>query len=134
MFTTSLTVEWGDCDEAGIVFYPNVFYWCDCTFQRFLRARKLSQRVLRARFGAVTPLTDVGARFLKPCRYDDELAVTAEVERWDSRRFRLRYTFRLGADTAILAHEERAWVTISEDGVLRSKEIDAEFRDLLSHA
>ena len=37
-------VEWGDCDEAGIVCYPNYFYWLDCTFQRWLRSVGLSQR------------------------------------------------------------------------------------------
>ncbi len=29
MFRNSIdiTVEWGDCDPAGIVFYPNYFRW-----------------------------------------------------------------------------------------------------------
>jgi len=27
MFRTEFPIEWGDCDEAGIVFYPNYFYW-----------------------------------------------------------------------------------------------------------
>ena len=44
MFTTLFGVEWGDCDEAGIVYYPRYFYWMDCAFHRFLRARGLSYR------------------------------------------------------------------------------------------
>ncbi len=35
-----VTVEWGDCDETGIVFYPNYFCWFDCGFQRLLRGRR----------------------------------------------------------------------------------------------
>ena len=75
MFRTEFIVEWGDCDEAGIVFYPNYFYWFDCTFQRLLRERKLGQRELKRRFGVVTPLVDVGARFLGPATHDDVLRV-----------------------------------------------------------
>jgi acyl-CoA thioesterase FadM len=37
-FHYDVTVAWGDCDEAGIVFYPNDFYWFDSAFQALLRA------------------------------------------------------------------------------------------------
>jgi acyl-CoA thioesterase FadM len=30
-FETRFMIEWEDCDENGIVFYPNYFYWLDCT-------------------------------------------------------------------------------------------------------
>lgn len=90
MFETAFTIEWGDCDEAGIVFYPNYFYWFDCTYQRWLRQYGLSQRELRRRFQSVTPLVDVGAQFVGPARYDDELSIRAEVTEWRERRFRNR--------------------------------------------
>ena len=132
MFTTSLTVEWGDCDEAGIVFYPTYFYWFDCTFHRLLRARGLGQRVLRTRFEAVTPLVDVGAKFLRPCRYDDELAVTARFDNWDRTRFRLRYEFARAGQTAVVGHEERVWASLDAEGRLSAKEIDPAFKAALS--
>src|SRR5258705_13889379 len=87
MFETAFTIEWGDCDEAGIVFYPNYFYWFDCTYQRWLRQYGLSQRELRRRFQSVTPLVDVGAQFVGPARYDDELRIRAEVTEWRGRGF-----------------------------------------------
>src|SRR5260370_37694640 len=79
MFETAFTIEWGDCDEAGIVFYPNYFYWFDCTYQRWLRKLSLSQRELRRRFKSVTPLVDDGAQIMGPARYDDDFQVRAEV-------------------------------------------------------
>jgi hypothetical protein len=34
-----LTVEWGDCDPAGIVYYPACFRWCNrATYRLFLAA------------------------------------------------------------------------------------------------
>lgn len=75
MFRTSFTIEWGDRDEAGIVFYPNYFYWLDCAFQRLMRSRGLSLREVRKRFGAVTPIVQAHADFMAPARYDDVLSI-----------------------------------------------------------
>ena len=35
----SVGVSFGDCDPAGIVFYPNFFRWFDRCFHHFLAAR-----------------------------------------------------------------------------------------------
>jgi YbgC/YbaW family acyl-CoA thioester hydrolase len=114
LFNDQFTIEWGDCDEAGIVFYPNYFYWFDCTFQRFLRARGLSQRELKKRFGGVTPLVQVGADFTAPARYDDVVATQARIESWDERRFRVAYQFTVGERPVAHGFEVRAWATIAE--------------------
>jgi YbgC/YbaW family acyl-CoA thioester hydrolase len=132
MFSAVFTVEWGDCDEAGIVFYPNYFYWLDCTFQRFLRAKGLSQRELRRRFRAVTPLVDVGAQFRAPVRYDDEIRVEARVADWQERRFRLSYRILRGEELAVDGFEVRAWAAVDDHGRIKGAPIDEEFRRLLS--
>lgn len=131
MFKTAFTVEWGDCDEAGIVFYPNYFYWFDCTYQRWLRQRGLSQRELKRRFQGVTPLVNVGAQFVGPARYDDELCVDAEVTEWQERRFRIDY--KLSVREVPVAHgfEQRAWAITSEVGSLRGAAVPVEFRELM---
>src|SRR5258707_8515911 len=101
MFRTEFIIEWGDCDEAGVVFYPNYFYWLDCTFQRLLRDRGLSQRELMRRFGVVTPLLDAGARFRRPATYDHTLQIEAVVESWEAKRFRIAY--KLSVDDRAVA-------------------------------
>ena len=35
---TRFTVEFGDCDPAGIVFYPNYLRWMDAASLHFFRA------------------------------------------------------------------------------------------------
>ncbi|WFU41528.1 acyl-CoA thioesterase [Bradyrhizobium sp. CB82] len=112
MFETAFTVEWGDCDEAGIVFYPNYFYWFDCAYQRWLRKLGLGQRELRRRFNGVTPLVDVGARFVKPVRYDDELVIYAETTAWGQRRFQVDYRLSVGNVEVASGFEQRAWRTL----------------------
>jgi acyl-CoA thioesterase FadM len=131
-FETRFTIEWGDCDAAGIVFYPNYFYWIDCTYQRWLRHVGLSQRELTRRFGAVTPLVEAGARFLLPSRDNDELLVEAQVAEWSERRFRIAYRLDVEGRTVSEGFEARAWATRTADGGLQGATIASEFRDLMT--
>ena len=127
MFESSYTVEWGDCDEAGIVFYPNFFYWLDCTFQRFLRSHGLSQRELRKRFGAVTPIVQAQSDFKTPVRYDDVLVVAAMVRPDGERRLRVDYKLTSNGKTVATAHEIRAWAVMAADGTIKGAPIDPAF-------
>jgi 4-hydroxybenzoyl-CoA thioesterase len=128
LFRTSVTVEWGDCDEAGIVFYPNYFYWFDCTFQRFLRSRGLSQRELKRRFDAVTPIVETGATFRGPARYDDDLEVEAAIALCGEKRFRMSYRLISGGALIVDGFEVRAWAVRGADGRMKGAPIDEEFR------
>ena len=119
-FKRDFTVEWGDCDDAGIVFYPNFFYWFDSTFQAMVRSVGLNQREVRSRFGAVTPLVDVGATFKSPVTYDDVITVHAEVEEWAERRFRIAYTVKCGERLVATGFEKRAWAVYTPKVVLRA--------------
>jgi len=134
MFKTSVTIEWGDCDEAGIVFYPNYFYWMDCSFQRLLRARGLSQREVRKRFGAVTPITQAHADFTAPARYDDALDITVSVTLEGERRFRVDYDFHSGGKRVGSGHEIRAFALIGADGAIKGAPVNPEFMSILTPA
>jgi YbgC/YbaW family acyl-CoA thioester hydrolase len=128
MFRTEFIIEWGDCDEAGVVFYPNYFYWLDCTFQRLLRDRGLSQRELMRRFGVVTPLVDAGAKFRGPAKYDDVLRVEAFVETWETRRFRIVYKLSVADRPVADGFEVRAWANKDASGAMSGRPIDERSR------
>ncbi|MCF1469284.1 acyl-CoA thioesterase [Agrobacterium vitis] len=126
-FETDYEVEWGDCDEAGIVFYPNYFYWLDCTFQRFLKSRGFGQRQNQTEFGAVTPLVDAGMRFRAPARYDDRLRVEAHISSWEEKRLLVEYRLLCGEKLVAEGYEVRAWAVVTKDG-LRSVPIAEDFK------
>lgn len=132
MFHMRMIAEWGDCDPAGIVFYPRYFGWMDAGFQALLRARGLSQQTLRERFGTVTPLVEVGASFRGPVRPGDALTVAIDVEAWEERRFRVSYAFDAGESVVAEGFEVRAWANLAADGTLRGARVDPIFRQLLS--
>lgn len=127
-YERSLTVEWGDCDDAGIVFYPNFFYWYDSTYQGFCRSKGLSQREIRSRFNACTPLVDVGSVFRSPITYDDVITIHAEISEWAERRFTVTYTVKCGDRLVATGHETRAWATFVDEGRLKGGAIPDEFK------
>ncbi|QFY76805.1 acyl-CoA thioesterase [Alcaligenes faecalis] len=132
VFERRITVEWGDCDEAGIVFYPNYFYWFDCTYQAWLRQAGLSQRILRQEYDAVTPLVDVGANFRAPVTYDREIRVCVHVAQWLERRFKLEYqVFNMDGVLVATGHEWRAWAQVLPEGRLKGAAIAQDFRQRL---
>lgn len=131
-FKRELTIEWGDCDDAGIVFYPNFFYWFDCTYHAFLRSVGLNLRDLKTRYSAVTPLVDVGAKFRSPVTYGDLIVIEAEVSEWAEKRMRFEYTVKCGDRLVATGHELRAWAVEDEEGRLRGGVIPEEFKAALS--
>ena len=74
--THLVTVEWGHCDPAGIVYFPNYFTYFDAgTNALFLRALGCNKFEMLKRYGIVgIPLVDVGARFMVPSTFGDIVA------------------------------------------------------------
>lgn len=121
-------IQWGDCDEQGIVFYPRYFYWMDCAFHGLLRSVGLNQRKLRDKFGVLgTPLVKATATFASPATYDQRLAVEAEVMKWGARSFEVAYRGLSDGRTIFEGNEVRVWLVQGHDKA-QSAPIPEEFR------
>jgi 4-hydroxybenzoyl-CoA thioesterase len=73
-------IEWSQCDPAGIVFYPQYFILFDAAAGQLFERTGLSASGIRKRYGIVGfPLVEAGAKFLAPCRFDDEVALETFV-------------------------------------------------------
>ena len=109
-FETRRHVDWGDCDAAGIVFYPTYFRWMDSVFHEMTSALGFDQRTLPDHGVMGTPLVDVGARFVSPASYGDQLDVTAEVTRMGTTGFTLNYRFSAANRFVADGHEVRVCI------------------------
>ena len=79
----SLRIEWGDCDPAGIVFYPRYFAMFDHSTTTLITAASgLSKYELFQRydFGGY-PMVDTRARFMIPCRFGDDVTIDSASRR-----------------------------------------------------
>ena len=86
----TITVQWGDCDPAGIAFYPNYFKWFDEAGWALLGRVFPDKRTLLARHGVIGfPIAEASARFLRPSAQYQTIAFRSTVEGWEERRFTL---------------------------------------------
>jgi 4-hydroxybenzoyl-CoA thioesterase len=109
----TLTVEWGDCDPAGIVFYPRYFAMFDAsTAALFDAALGMPKIRWTARFGIVgIPMVDTRAKFSVPSAYGDVVTIESRVTGF--RRSSFDVTHRLLKEDGALGvegFETRVWV------------------------
>ena len=130
-----LRIEWGQCDPAGIVFYPQYFLIFDSSTGWLFERTGLSPRAMRNKYGIVgMPIVDVGARFILPCRFDDEVVVESEVGEWGRSSFTVRHRVMKENALAVEGFEKRVWAASDPErpGAIRAQAVPAEIKASLS--
>jgi 4-hydroxybenzoyl-CoA thioesterase len=102
-------VEFGDCDPAGIVFYPNYLRWMDAASLHFFRAMGVPPwQELAAQTGIIgTPIVDVSARFMRPATYGDVIDVETTIPEWRGKSFVFRHLIRRDHEILVDGQEVR---------------------------
>jgi 4-hydroxybenzoyl-CoA thioesterase len=104
-------IEWGDCDPAGIIFYPRYFEIFDAsTSALFERALGLTKFQLLKTFDfAGYPLVRTRARFIRPTRFGDDVTVDTHVK-FGRASFEIEHRLSLNGETCVECSETRVWV------------------------
>ena len=79
--TRTIRVQWGDCDPAGIVFYPRYFEWFDaCTILLFEKATGMTKINMLAKYGgAGLALLEARANFKVASHYGEDIDIETQV-------------------------------------------------------
>src|SRR3982750_984298 len=82
-------IEFGDCDPAGIVFFPNFSRWMDAASLAFFMQLGLPpwRELVKTRGIVGTPLLEIHTRFLKAATYGEELVIATSIEEWRAKTF-----------------------------------------------
>lgn len=116
--TLTLDVNFGDCDPARIVFYPNAFRWMDASFHHLLRDYG-GHAELCSTLGALgLGLVDASAQFRRPMRDGDRLNVQVSVAEWTLRSVALAYKGTVGDVTTFAGREVRCLFTRTDAGIV----------------
>jgi 4-hydroxybenzoyl-CoA thioesterase len=123
---TRFTVEFGDCDPAQIVFYPNFFRWMDAAALHFFRAAGVpSWRDYEQETGIIgTPLVDAAARFLRPASYGDVIDVETSITEWRGKSFVMGHVIRRGETVLVEGHEVRVFARRHPEDPSRIQAVD----------
>lgn len=131
----NLRIEWGQCDPAGIVFYPHYLMMFDSAAGELFRRTGLSPVEMRQKYGIVgMPLVEQSARFLIPCRFDDEIVLESDVEEWGRSSFKIRHRLLKDGTLAVEGFEKRVWATAdpASPGKIKAERVPAEIIASLS--
>jgi 4-hydroxybenzoyl-CoA thioesterase len=131
----TLRIEWGQCDPAGIVFYPQYLIIFDTSTGWLFERTGLTPSAMRKKYGIVgMPIIEVSAQFVVPCRFDDEVIVESEIGEWGRSSFTVRHRILKGGELALDGFEKRVWAAPHPErpGAIKAQAIPAEIIACLS--
>lgn len=107
----TITIEWGHCDPAGIVFNPRFFEFFDTnTWMLFEKALGVKQSELASTYGIIgIALVDARANFLKPAKFGDTIEVASRIKEFRRSSFEVQHTITIGSEVATEGNETRVW-------------------------
>ncbi|AMO22394.1 acyl-CoA thioesterase [Ramlibacter solisilvae] len=125
-------VEFGDCDPARIVWFPNFFRWIDAASRQFfVECGVPSWTETEKTLGVIgTPLVDTQARFIQSATYGDLLSFHVGIAEWRGKSFVQRYRVTRGDELIMECDEVRIFAAHREGGGIRAVPIPAEIRRL----
>jgi 4-hydroxybenzoyl-CoA thioesterase len=119
--TRNVRIEWGDCDPAGIIFFPNYFRIFDHStamlFETVLGMTKF-EMFKRLEFTG-WPLVRTQAKFIKPTRFGDDVIVESRIT-FGRSSFEVEHKLTLDGDLCAECSEKRVWTVRDPEGRLKS--------------
>lgn len=108
----ALRIEWGDCDPAGIVFYPRYFAMFDHSTTTLITAASgLSKYELFQKYDfAGYPMVDTRARFMIPCRFGDDVMIESAFAKIGRSSFEIEHRMFKKGQLCLEGFETRVWV------------------------
>jgi 4-hydroxybenzoyl-CoA thioesterase len=107
----SVNVQFGDCDPAGIVFFPNFSRWMDEASLAFFMACGVPpwRELVKTRGIIGTPLLEINTQFKRPATYGETIEIHTTVEEWSAKTFRHRHVVKRGDTLLCEGTEVRAF-------------------------
>ena len=125
-------MEWGDCDPAGIVYYPRFFEMFDACTNALFESVGFPKQEMLAKYGLLgIPMVETSAKFFVPSSFGDTVTVESKILEWGNSSFRVEHKLYRGDVLAAEGLEKRVWTVREKDGSkkLRSEKIPKEVKD-----
>jgi acyl-CoA thioester hydrolase len=122
-FSCTYRVYWEDTDAGGVVYYANYLKFMERCRTDWLRALDVDQVRLRSERQLQFAVVNVSVDFLRPALLNDEILVTAALERMSGATITFRQTILRG-ETQLIDASVR--VACLDSGTLKPRPIPKE--------
>ncbi len=118
-------MQFGDCDPAGIVFFPNFSRWMDAASHHYFRQCGLPRWAdyLKATGILGTPLVEINVRYVSPATYGDVLTISTTVTEWRRKVFIQTHRVQRGDTLICEGTETRVFVRPDADDPTKIKAV-----------
>ena len=106
---TQVTVRYAETDMMGVVYHGNYLPWFEVGRTTLLKELGLPYRTLEE-LGYMLPVLEMGAKYVRPARFDDSLTVTTFLRDKPLLRIRLEYEVRRGEELLATGHTVHAFI------------------------
>src|SRR5947208_3604728 len=116
LFTSRISVRFGDCDPAGLVYYPVIFHYCHIAMEEFFAARcgtSYARLMADERIGF--PTVNIQSEFFVPLIYGDEAEIEVSVARVGESSVTFEYAVRRVLDNTLCARSVQVQVAMDLD-------------------
>ena len=115
--TRTLRIEWGDCDPAGIVFYPRYFAMFDTSTAYLMeRAAGMSKFDYLKHYKFLGhPIVETRAIFRVPTRFGDEVSIETAVVACGRSSIKIEHRLSKAGVLAVEGFETRVFVAHDPD-------------------
>jgi len=91
---TRFRVRYAETDQMGVVYYANYLIWMEIGRAEYCRAAGIRYRDMELDDGILLAVVDAHCRYLRPARYDDEIAVKTSIAAASRRMVEFQYEIR----------------------------------------
>lgn len=134
-FSREFVIEWGDCDPAGIVFYPRYLAMFNASTDAMIAAAGINVRELFERHCAIGwPMVDTRAVFSFPTAFGEQVRLVTNVSTVHLSSFEIQHElYNKDGRLAVTGFDKRVWAIRHPErsGELKSAPIPDELRALL---
>ena len=110
----TIVIEWGDCDPAGVVYYPRYFAYFNACMEALFEHGGLPRKMRENKYQILgTPLVDARARFIAPLRYGETAVIESCMTEFRKSSFQIQHKVYKGKNLAVEAFETRVWAVRS---------------------
>jgi len=107
-FAIDIEVRFGDCDPAGIVYYPTLYHYCHMAFESLWAeciGISYPELVLDRRIGF--PTVHVETDFASPIRYGDVVTIRVSVSRVGTSSVEFEFEGMVGSQRAFVSRHTK---------------------------
>jgi acyl-CoA thioester hydrolase len=76
---TRFRVRYAETDQMGVVYYANYLVWMELGRAEYCRSAGIRYRDMETEDGVLLAVVEAHCRYLRPARYDQEIAVKTSI-------------------------------------------------------